>query len=73
VTLARRYFQRISAPKKAFILFADSAHFPMYEEPHRFAKTMRAIAASLHNSRSPHTADLGRGSDRHSGNLFLSP
>jgi len=48
VTLARRYFQRISAPEKAFILFADSAHFPMYEEPHRFAKTMRAIAASLH-------------------------
>lgn len=47
VSLARRYFERISAPEKAFILFPDSAHFPMYEEPQRFAATMRAIAARV--------------------------
>jgi pimeloyl-ACP methyl ester carboxylesterase len=46
-SLARRYFERIKAPRKAFIVFPESAHFPMYEEPQRFAATMRAIAATL--------------------------
>lgn len=45
VHLARRYFDRIRAPAKAFVLFPDSAHFPMYEEPQRFAATIREIAA----------------------------
>jgi pimeloyl-ACP methyl ester carboxylesterase len=47
VTLARRYFERIQAPEKAFILFPNSAHFPMYEEPQRFAAVMRAIAEAM--------------------------
>jgi len=46
-SLARRYFDRIEAPRKAFIVFPESAHFPMYEEPRHFARTMRAIAATL--------------------------
>jgi pimeloyl-ACP methyl ester carboxylesterase len=33
---ARRYYNRIEAPSKAFITFDDSAHFVMLEEPGRF-------------------------------------
>jgi pimeloyl-ACP methyl ester carboxylesterase len=47
VSLARRYFGSISAPAKAFVLFPDSAHFPMYEEPQRFAAVMMAIAEAV--------------------------
>jgi proline iminopeptidase len=42
-SLARRYFDTIEAPVKAFYLFRASAHFPHYEEPQRFAEVMREI------------------------------
>lgn len=50
VSLARRYFQRIEAPMKAYVEFPESAHFPMYEEPQRFAAAMRAIAEAVETS-----------------------
>ena len=43
--LAERYFDALRAPKKAFVWFERSAHFPFLEEPARFAEVMRGIAA----------------------------
>lgn len=42
-SLARAYFEAISAPEKAFFIFDRSAHFPHYEEPDHFAETMREL------------------------------
>ena len=57
--LASRYLDCISAPKKAFIWFENSAHSPPFEEPERFNATMiekvlplaRAKSTSVGNSR----------------------
>jgi|SRR5215469_3876822 len=38
--LAARYLDRVSAPKKAFIWFENSAHNPPFEEPRHFNTTM---------------------------------
>jgi len=38
--LAARYLQRLSAPRKAFIWFENSAHSPPFEEPDRFNALM---------------------------------
>jgi pimeloyl-ACP methyl ester carboxylesterase len=40
VELVKRYYQSIQAPKKAFIEFQKSAHFPFYEEPEQFNAIM---------------------------------
>ena len=48
VGLARAYFDRIQAPHKRFVVFQDSAHFPMYEEPGRFARAMDLVERDLH-------------------------
>jgi pimeloyl-ACP methyl ester carboxylesterase len=37
---AKALFDRIQAPKKRFITFERSAHFPMFEEPGRFLLTL---------------------------------
>ena len=52
VSLARRYFRRIQAPQKHYFEFAQSSHFPMYEEPQRFAAVMRIIDEAA-NSKKP--------------------
>ena len=47
--LAWRYFQRISAPRKAFVWFNTSAHNPQFEEPEKFNRwiieTSRPLAS----------------------------
>lgn len=43
--LAERYFARLAAPRKEWVWFEESAHFPFLEEPARFAQVMRRIAA----------------------------
>jgi len=43
--LAERYFAQLRAPKKAFVWFERSAHFPFLEEPERFAEVLRQVAA----------------------------
>jgi pimeloyl-ACP methyl ester carboxylesterase len=43
--LAERYFAALRAPKKGFVWFERSAHFPFLEEPQHFAAVMRRIAA----------------------------
>jgi pimeloyl-ACP methyl ester carboxylesterase len=45
VPLAREYFDRLEAPKKEWIAFGASAHFPFFEEPEKFAAEMKRIAA----------------------------
>ena len=34
--LAEQWFEHVSAPSKRMVLFADSAHMPMQEQPGRF-------------------------------------
>jgi pimeloyl-ACP methyl ester carboxylesterase len=38
--LIEEYFSRLSAPYKEIIWFENSAHFPFFEEPERFAQEM---------------------------------
>ncbi|WGM39842.1 alpha/beta fold hydrolase [Caulobacter sp. NIBR1757] len=35
-SVARGFFERVSAPRKAFVWFEQSAHSPMFEEPQAF-------------------------------------
>ena len=43
--LARDYFDRIEAPSKAWYQFEEAAHFPHFEQPKRFALTMKELKA----------------------------
>lgn len=40
VNAAKAYFKLLKAPKKEFIVFEQSAHYPQFEEEERFAKWM---------------------------------
>lgn len=42
-TLAQEYFDRLGAPKKTWIWFENSAHYPPFEEPETFAKMLVQI------------------------------
>jgi pimeloyl-ACP methyl ester carboxylesterase len=46
-TVAREYFEQISAPSKEYIQFTRSAHFPFLEEPDRFAEVLRTKVRPL--------------------------
>lgn len=43
--LIERYYRRIEAPYKELVWFGESAHFPFFEEPTRFAAEMRRVRA----------------------------
>ncbi|UCC71490.1 MAG: alpha/beta hydrolase [Gemmatimonadota bacterium] len=43
--LVEMYYERLEAPAKRIVWFDDSAHFPFFEEPERFAAEMRAVLA----------------------------
>jgi L-proline amide hydrolase len=51
--LSERFFGQLRAPKKAFVWFDRSAHFPFLEEPERFAEVMRQVAAETAPGRAP--------------------
>jgi len=38
--LAEEYYKKLEAPKKEFVWFENSAHFPFYEEPQKFNNIM---------------------------------
>lgn len=42
-TLARQWFERLSAPSKRYVVFDRSGHTPPYDEPGRFARLMRDV------------------------------
>jgi pimeloyl-ACP methyl ester carboxylesterase len=42
-TLAQEYFDRLGAPKKTWIWFEDSAHYPPFEEPEAFVNVLVQI------------------------------
>ena len=42
-TLAREWFDGLSAPSKQFVVFDHSGHTPPYDEPGRFAEYMRGV------------------------------
>lgn len=43
-TLAKHYYDTITAPKKGFFTFENSAHSPNLEEPENFVRVVRQIA-----------------------------
>jgi pimeloyl-ACP methyl ester carboxylesterase len=43
-TLAREWFQQLSAPTKQYVVFDRSGHTPPYDEPGRFADYLRTVA-----------------------------
>lgn len=47
VTLIRKYFDQLNLPSKKYIEFAQSAHFPFYEEPKKFVSTMNEILSEV--------------------------
>jgi proline iminopeptidase len=45
-TLARQWFELLSAPSKEYVVFENSGHTPPYDEPGRFAEFMGDVARS---------------------------
>jgi pimeloyl-ACP methyl ester carboxylesterase len=43
---AARLFDEIAAPRKAWVWFERSAHFPFLEEPEKFHRELLAVAAA---------------------------
>jgi pimeloyl-ACP methyl ester carboxylesterase len=41
--LSERYFEKLQAPVKRMVWFEDSAHFPFFEEPLKFAEEMQKV------------------------------
>ncbi|MNI93857.1 hypothetical protein D3C73_1518730 [compost metagenome] len=41
--VAYEYYEQLAAPRKQFIWFEESAHFPHFEEVDKFSKLMVAI------------------------------
>lgn len=39
-SVAKEYFDLLKAPKKEFVVFNKSAHFPPFEEPEKFDSLM---------------------------------
>ncbi|MDB5468501.1 MAG: Alpha/beta hydrolase fold protein [Caulobacter sp.] len=46
-SVARRFYDRVTAPKKAFVWFEQSAHSPMFEEPKAFNDWVAGAVAPL--------------------------
>ena len=45
-TLAKEWFEKLSAPSKEYVYFDHSGHTPPYDEPGRFADLMRDVRSS---------------------------
>jgi pimeloyl-ACP methyl ester carboxylesterase len=43
--LSNRYFEKLHAPLKRMVWFENSAHFPFFEEPQKFAEEMQRVIA----------------------------
>ncbi len=43
VSLAQEYFELVDAPAKSWVEFENSAHFPFFEEPEKFAEMMARV------------------------------
>jgi pimeloyl-ACP methyl ester carboxylesterase len=43
--LAAEYLDRLAAPRRRLVWFEESAHFPFFEEPEKFAREMGSVAA----------------------------
>jgi pimeloyl-ACP methyl ester carboxylesterase len=52
-TLARAWFEGLSAPTKEYVVFDRSGHTPPYDEPGRFADFMRDVAAEVESENTP--------------------
>ena len=42
--MAEVYFKKLQAPQKKLVWFEESAHFPFFEEPEKFAREMKTMA-----------------------------
>ncbi len=45
IQVSRAYYESLRAPHKSFVVFENSAHSPIYEEPERFHELMRQVLA----------------------------
>jgi len=43
--LAVKYFERLSAPQKDVVIFENSAHSPLFEEPEKFVEAVREVVS----------------------------
>lgn len=41
------FFDKVTAPKKNFYIYENSAHFPMFDEPQKFEKDLQEIIAEF--------------------------
>jgi pimeloyl-ACP methyl ester carboxylesterase len=44
LAVAQAYHDHLDAPAKRFVVFEDAAHSPLFEDPPRFHRVMRAVA-----------------------------
>ena len=47
--LAREYYDRIEAPMKAWYVVDEASHFPHFEQPRKFTKTLAELKRSWHD------------------------
>lgn len=47
--IARRYYDRLQAPRKRLFTFTESAHSPIFEEPARFRQCVDSVLTDLRN------------------------
>jgi pimeloyl-ACP methyl ester carboxylesterase len=45
IQVSRAFYESLHAPHKAFVVFENSAHSPIFEEPERFHELMREVLA----------------------------
>ena len=49
--LAREYYERIEAPTKAWFVFEETSHFPHFEQPLKFTKTLAELKSRWRDCR----------------------
>ena len=54
VNAAKKYYDSIEAPKKEFIIFEESAHYPQFEEKDKFTKWLNQTFDDLQNENNIH-------------------
>lgn len=47
--VSRAYYEGLRASHNAFVVFENSAHSPIFEEPERFHELMREVLAETHD------------------------
>jgi pimeloyl-ACP methyl ester carboxylesterase len=54
IDLSKAYLEKLEAPEKAFYLFENSAHSPLFEEPDKFMEILRRDILKLNQWKNNH-------------------